>query len=497
MNTRKTKRIVTFAAAAALALGSFTVVRAADDDASAGTPSVNLAGNPRAVAYQLKRLTNQQLASFDRKPDDPKFKPVYEALLTRKGLEKKFRQEAVEALVGLNKSDPVTVILDAVGKVDAEDKNTPRELASLLLSQKPSALAGQREKLEGLAKESESATVKQAAYAALAAADGGPDKAWELASANEGGLASLLQGMPLIPDGKLRAQFYAKVEPLLGKAPDDTTQVAAIEAVSAIPGKEADEFKILASLIKSGAGEQRAAAVRSLGRVPAAKWPADQVEAVARDTVKLVGEIPGDQRTQPQAIQAVQLGNDLAAALPPAQGAPIRKSLRELAVRVVLIHTLREQMQYDLRYFTVQAGKPVQIVLQNDDAMQHNIVITAPNGFQEIALLAGAMQPPANPEDKAFVPDNPKVLQSSHLINGGESLTLSFNAPEKPGNYPFLCTFPGHWVKMYGVMQVVPDLDAYDQNPVVPKDPVTKKPFDSQKNAITENPEGAAHEHNH
>ena len=31
---------------------------------------------------------------------------------------------------------------------------------------------------------------------------------------------------------------------------------------------------------------------------------------------------------------------------------------------------------------------------------------------------------------------------------------------QKPGEYNFVCTFPGHWVRMYGVMLVVPSLDA-------------------------------------
>ncbi|MCA8988732.1 MAG: c-type cytochrome, partial [Planctomycetaceae bacterium] len=35
-----------------------------------------------------------------------------------------------------------------------------------------------------------------------------------------------------------------------------------------------------------------------------------------------------------------------------------------------------------------------------------------------------------------------------------------------------VCTFPRHWMRMYGVMVVVPDLDEWLKNPTVPKDPV-------------------------
>ncbi|MCH8962102.1 MAG: hypothetical protein IH820_12455 [Bacteroidetes bacterium] len=32
---------------------------------------------------------------------------------------------------------------------------------------------------------------------------------------------------------------------------------------------------------------------------------------------------------------------------------------------------------------------------------------------------------------------------------------LTFTAPTEPGDYPYVCTFPGHWRTMQGVMQVV------------------------------------------
>jgi len=40
-------------------------------------------------------------------------------------------------------------------------------------------------------------------------------------------------------------------------------------------------------------------------------------------------------------------------------------------------------------------------------------------------------------------------------VNPGESFTLEFSAPEEPGDYPYVCTFPGHWRGMNGTMRVV------------------------------------------
>jgi azurin len=455
------------------------------------TPQIFLDKSPRVVAYQLKRLTNPQLVALERHDDQAKYEPIYEALLTRKALDRKYREEAIAALAKLDKSDPVIEILDGIGKIDPEDKGTQRELVGLLMTQKPAALAAQRSKLQELATGSENEQVKATAFAALAMADGKPDQARKLAS-EKSGLKALLTGLPWIPDPKVRATFYDGVKELVDKAADQASYVAAIEAISAIPGHEDEEFKTLANLVRTGKGPIRDAAVRSIRRVPVEKWPQDQIEPLAKDVVKLVEQTPADQRTTPAAVQLVQLGNDLAGELPDEQGLEVRKTLRGLGVRVVVIRTLREQMQYDTRYFVVQAGKPVQVVLENDDAMPHNFVITAPGAMQEIAVAAGQMPPPSDPNAKAYVPDSPKVLESLTLVQPDESASLNFTAPSTPGEYDYVCTFPGHWVRMYGVMLVVPDLDAWEKDPKPPLDPLTKKPLDSQKNAAGP---AMAHEH--
>jgi azurin len=449
-------------------------------------PQIFLDKSPAIVAYQLKRLSNVQLVSLDRKTTDPKYRPIYEAILTRKGLDRKFRDEAVAALATIDHSDVVVEMLDAISKVDSEDKATPRELAGMLIAQPAALLSKQREKIKSLASESQSDLVKQAAFAAMAVADGKPDEAWKLASSNEGGVPALLAGIPLIKDTKLRGALFDRVNPLVSKAPDEATQVAAIDAISSIPAHEAETFKELAQLVTSGSGAARDAAIRSIRRIPPDRWPQEQIEPLAKAIVKLVQDTPADQRTTPQVGMAVQLGNDLAGELADEQGLPIKKQLRELGVRVVVIRTLREQMQYDTRYFAVQAGKPVQVVLQNDDAMPHNLVITSPGAMQEVAIAAGTMPPPSDLNAKtAYVPDSPKVLQSLSMVQPGESESLNFTAPTMPGEYDYVCTFPGHWVRMYGVIVVVSDLDAWEKNARPPTDPVLRKPFDSQKNEAT------------
>ena len=480
------RNLAALVASASLALGTagLCVAQDATPDAPAGdaagaAPKIDVTKSAAIQKYQLKRLTTAQLAAVERKPEKP-YKSVYEALLTRKGLDRKLRQEAADALATINGTDPAVELINGLGLVDPdEDKATPKDLVGLLMAQKPAALAGQKEKLQSLAADADKPVVKQAAYAAWAVADGNPDEAWKAAD-GKGDLKALIAGVPLIADAKVRGTFYDKVAPLAAKAADEGTQVAAIDALSFIPGHEADAFKTLAGLIGGEAGAKRDAAVRSLGRVPAAKLPKDGIEPVAKNAVEVLKSIPVDKRTDDAAVNAVQLAKDLAAALPPAQGNPIRKAVRSLAVETVKIRTYREQMLYDTRYFVVEAGKPVQVVLENDDAMAHNIVFTAPGAFQKVAE-AGAPLATAPDGGKPFVPATKDVLFASDLAQADDTIKLSFTAPKKPGEYDFVCTFPGHFVRMYGVMVVVEDVDKYERNPKAPTDPLTRKPMEGRK----------------
>ena len=55
---------------------------------------------------------------------------------------------------------------------------------------------------------------------------------------------------------------------------------------------------------------------------------------------------------------------------------------------------------------------------------------------------------------KEFIPESKDILYHSKMLDGGERETMQFTAPTKPGNYPFLCTFPGHDKIMRGIFEV-------------------------------------------
>ena len=123
-------------------------------------------------------------------------------------------------------------------------------------------------------------------------------------------------------------------------------------------------------------------------------------------------------------------------------------------VKVIRIKTIREAMKYDLKEFTVAPGQTVQIILENTDAMQHNLVITKPGMKEKVGKAGDAMMKDEKGAEKNYVPNLPEVLYAMPLVNPGQSYKLTFKAPAKTGDYPYVCTFPGHWTLMNGMMHV-------------------------------------------
>ncbi len=122
---------------------------------------------------------------------------------------------------------------------------------------------------------------------------------------------------------------------------------------------------------------------------------------------------------------------------------------------VIQLKTITEAMKYDKKEFTVPAGKNIIIVFENPDAMQHNLVIGKQKSMQIIGNAADKMITQKDAVEKNYVPSIPQIIAATPLVNPGETYRLKFTAPSQVGDYPYVCTFPGHWSIMNGVMKVV------------------------------------------
>jgi azurin len=112
------------------------------------------------------------------------------------------------------------------------------------------------------------------------------------------------------------------------------------------------------------------------------------------------------------------------------------------------------KMQFNEDTLVVSAGKTVSIVFENPDFMQHNLLIVAPGKLEIVGQAADALMSAPDAAQKNYVPQIPEVLFATRILNPNERVRLTFKAPSRPGAYPFVCTFPGHWRIMNGILIV-------------------------------------------
>jgi plastocyanin len=124
------------------------------------------------------------------------------------------------------------------------------------------------------------------------------------------------------------------------------------------------------------------------------------------------------------------------------------KTVIEMAVRA-------GQLRYSVEAFTVKPGAEVEIRFHNNDhEMMHNIVIceNTPKVLNDVGMAAVMLAEKA--EAMKYVPEHASILFASDLVKADETITFAFTAPRAEGPYPYVCTLPGHFTSMRGVMRV-------------------------------------------
>jgi len=109
-------------------------------------------------------------------------------------------------------------------------------------------------------------------------------------------------------------------------------------------------------------------------------------------------------------------------------------------------------LKFDQTELTVPAGATVQFVFRNTDDMLHNFVLCAPGTGQAVGTAALTLG--IEGTAKNYVPDSTNVLFHTALVQPGSSDRIYFTAPTTPGDYDYICSFPGHALLMKGVLRV-------------------------------------------
>ena len=231
---------------------------------------------------------------------------------------------------------------------------------------------------------------------------------------------------------------------------------AAIQAMAHVPGDPRERLLDVAKLI--GEKTHLEPALDLASSLPLQDSPPEELTHVLDSIAGFLSELPEKERTAARALHALEVGRGLAGALPQADGSEALKRLSGLSGQTLLLRTIPHEMKYDRSVLTVEAGKPIAIVFQNNDLMPHNLVIVKPGTMEAVGNAAELLGTQPGSEEQAFVPPTDDVLWHTSLVHPGQTTRLTFVAPKEPGNYPYVCTFPGHWRVMNGTLRVVSEL---------------------------------------
>lgn len=110
-----------------------------------------------------------------------------------------------------------------------------------------------------------------------------------------------------------------------------------------------------------------------------------------------------------------------------------------------------------LESISAEPGEEIRIVLTSESdlpatAMAHNFVLLTLSADVD-AFVNAASQAKDNDYIPADMSD--QIIAHTELAGGGETVEVTFTAPDETGEYEYVCTFPGHYAAgMRGTLNV-------------------------------------------
>lgn len=113
-----------------------------------------------------------------------------------------------------------------------------------------------------------------------------------------------------------------------------------------------------------------------------------------------------------------------------------------------------KNLSFATRTLRARAGEPLALTFTNPDVVPHNWVLIAPGSLARVGEAVNRLVSDPSAASRQYVPDDQAVLAYTDITPGSGQSTIYFRAPSQPGHYPYLCSFPGHWMAMNGVLIV-------------------------------------------
>jgi azurin len=182
---------------------------------------------------------------------------------------------------------------------------------------------------------------------------------------------------------------------------------------------------------------------------PDAGRPIDLFATIHRLAAPFSG-FPGYRPTK-KIIAAHPLLADMESWSHPAPPNPWRRQIA--GARAIKIET-GSNLSYNVKSFTARAGEPIGFTLVNPDAVPHNWALLKPGATAAMGELVNKFIAEPDAAVRQYIPRTDLVLAYTDIVAPQDKFTIFFRAPSAPGRYPYLCTFPGHWMVMNGEMIV-------------------------------------------
>ena len=383
---------------------------------------------------------------------------VLQAIIDRADTKPDAREKALTDLAKINHTNRVTELGAALERVNGNKAGANQELSKLILQTSAAELDKSQDALAKLVKSSGS-TQRRTGLCAQVIASGDPAKAWN--AGDEATRLALLEAAGSIPDPALRAKFYPLASAGLESNKNGKYVDTALRTLPLLGSDNAAAaYGIVAGFIKSK--KHLAPSLYALARLQPA-WKSDDAAVLTAAILDDCKKQPANKRTSTDYVSAVQVARDLANLMPSADGDKVRAELRQISVDVVVVKTVREQLRFDTNRIVVAAGKQTEIIFENDDVMPHNLLIVDNGQRQPIGMKAMTMQPTPDKQGRLYVPDDKsfKIHVATKMLEPGNTERLQFKAPNKEGEFEFVCTFPGHFMTMGGKVIVTKDVDGY------------------------------------
>lgn len=175
------------------------------------------------------------------------------------------------------------------------------------------------------------------------------------------------------------------------------------------------------------------------------------ISYVANQPRQLGGQVNPESLPGTFAVQRNQAAPDMSIVRPDVTPKAQQGLAPEQASRTLFIGAQSAVPAFDKDRLEAKPGEVVSLTFRNDSPdHQHMFMLVQPGSEQTVAIAAEQAGP-----NQSFTPNLPDlIIATTRLLDPGQSQTILFRAPGRPGSYPFICAFPGHWTQMHGVLEV-------------------------------------------